>query len=354
MNLPFNVLPGSDAANAVQAVRDLDGLTLANFEEQIGPILKQYHVDPVTASALNETARQVTTNNPNIELKPLTESLVGTAIADPRVAGNNARQAVRAGGDLSLSDREKLAVEAAGIEAEKAGGSKTLAESKAKEALKQGASPEMAAESAATAAVASAVASNPEFASGLEVFGYFKAMVQGIVIETNLSNERHEVKNKTDWIIGAAFIQNTAVDLTVDCHYYHAHAQRDVSRRTYALNTYLAGYYMTSPDPWTFTGMSVGASVATGSVYKDIISPGVIKVTKAKKDFYYAGMTVEGVDKTMSSAHRMADKGLIKIKLKSTLTFLGGNPKFSSIPPMLGSLSSKLKSKISRSGNSGP
>ncbi|WP_459617463.1 hypothetical protein [Bordetella sp. 2513F-2] len=347
MTLPFNVLPGSDAASAVEAVRQLD-LRSDMLDQQLAPILQRYNVDPVTTAAVGETARRITANNPNIALQPLAESLVGTAVADPRVAGNNARQAVLAGGsDLSRPEQEQLAIQAAGIEAEKAGADKAVAEAKAREALSQGASPEMAAQSAAAAAASAAVANNPS-ASGLEIFGYLKAMVQGVVIETNLSNERHEVTGNTDWIIRGAFVQNTAQTLEINCNEYHAQAQHDISRRSFAANIYLLGYYMTSPDPWTITGLSVSFSGATTAGYAKILSPGLIKTMKIKKDLYLSGITVGEAKDTFHRTHKVIDKALVTVRLKNKLLYLGGNPSMGSIPSKLKGIPAKLTSIVTR------
>ncbi|MBO9354458.1 hypothetical protein GG851_10675 [Bordetella petrii] len=347
MTLPFSVLPGSDAAKAIDevALLDLDAQTL---DQQIAPILQKYNVDPVTGASIGETARQIIASNPEIELQPLAESLVGTAVADPRVAGYNAREAVRAGGNMSQAEQEELAIQAAGVEAEKAGGDKALAESKAEEAISQGASPEMAAQSAAASAVSVAVA-NKEGPSELVIFGYLKAMVKGVVIETIKGDEKHEVTGKTLWDIqNGAFIQITANDLHINCGEYHAEARHDVSRRSFGANLYLKGYYMESPTPWTLTGMSASVSAASASAYTRIYSFGGLKTTHAKKDYYYAGIGMGSFDKTWENCHQGIGRKLVHIGLnKDRLLFLVGSP----VGPVKAALK-KLKIKKSSGGSS--
>ncbi|MBV7481796.1 hypothetical protein [Bordetella sp. BOR01] len=351
MTLPFNILPDSDAAKAVEEVRLLD-LNAQNLDQQIAPILQKYNVDPVTGAAIGETARQIVASNPNIGLQPLAESLVGTAVADPRVAGYNAREAVRAGGNLSQSEQEELAVQAAGVEAEKAGGDKAVAEGKAKEALSQGASPEMAAQSAAAAAVSAAVANNAG-PSGLEIFGYLKAMVKGVVIETIKGDERHEVTGQTLWDIqSGAFIQTTANDLNINCTEYHAEARHDVSRRSFAANVYVKGYYMESPSPWALTGLSASIAGASASAYAFIYSFGGLKTTHAKKDLYFAGIGMGSFEKTFESAHQRIDRTLVKIGLnEDRLLFLVGSP-VGPVKSGLGSAKSKISGMFSKKSNS--
>lgn len=322
MALPFNVLPNSDAARAIEAVRALE-LSRDTLDEQLEPILRGYKVDSVTRAAVGESARRVTATNPDIALQPLAESLVGSAVADPRVAGNNARETVKGGSKLSRSEQEALAIKAAGDEAERAGASRESAEGKARVALSKGASPEMAAQSAAAAAASQAVASHSN-GSTFEIFGHLKALVQGVVIETIEGNESYEVTGNTTWKIDNALIQTTADTLEVNCTNYHAEAGHDVSRSTYVANMYLLGYYMTSPNPWTITGLSAAFTATTNAAYVNIFSPGVVKTAKIKRDLYASGLTVGEARDTVKQVKKMSHRGVIKIKQKSKMMILGG------------------------------
>jgi len=326
----FVPLPGSDAEAAVNAVRGIQGLTIDNFDASVAPIWETYNIDPVTASAVSETAHNVMARDPNADIDTVAQDLVGRTVADPSVAGNNAREAVLRGSEgLSPGQQQKLALDAAGDAAEKAGADRATAESKAQEALDNGASPEVAAESAATAAAAEALIKNPasfDSVSGFDIMGYLKAMVQGVVIETNLGTETHTVKEQTWWNIDGSFVQTTADALTINCHQYHAEADTDIAESPVSMNFYLQGYEMNSPRPYTFSLLSLAGSALTASAYVNITSLGVVKTTVATRDLYLVGAVMGSVEDQFQRSHQAIDKALVRIHVAGLLNFLGGNP----------------------------
>jgi len=326
----FVPIPGSDAEAAVNEIRNIPNLTIDNFDEMVAPIWEKYNIDPVTAEAVSETAHNVMSRNPKANMDTVAEDLVGRTVADPSVAGNNAREAVHRGSEgLKPSEQNQLAVKAAGDAAEKAGGDRATAESKAQEAIDKGASPEMAAESAATAATAEALVKNSaSFAdvSGFDIMGYLKAMVQGVVIETNLGTETHTVKGETWWNIDGSFVQTTANELTINCNKYHAEADTDIAESPVSMNFYLQGYKMTSPNPFTFSGLSLAGNGATTSGYINVTSLGFIKTTVATRDVYLVGAVMGSVEDQFERSSKALENALVRVHVAGLLNFLGGNP----------------------------
>ncbi|HYG42529.1 MAG TPA: hypothetical protein VEA17_06375 [Bordetella sp.] len=355
----FVPLPGSDAEAAVKAIQSVPDLTIDNFDASVAPIWEKYNIDPVTAEAVSETAHNVMSTDPNANMSTVASDLVGRTVADPSVAGNNAREAVHQGSEgMSPSQQAKLAVDSAGDAAESAGADRATAESKAQEALDNGASPEMAAESAATAAASEALISNPasfDGVSGFDIMGYLKAMVQGVVIETNLSTETQTVKGETWWNIDGAFVQTTANELTINCQKYHAEASTDISESPVGMNFYLKGYEMYSPNPFTFSGLSLAGSIATASAYGFISSLGVVKTTVATRDLYLVGASMGAAQKQFQRSHAAIDRALVRIHIARGLQFLGGNPSpaVKSAAGKLGNLAKGIASKVKKK-NKGP
>src|SRR3546814_6969188 len=99
----------------------------------------------MTRTAVGEAATQLAGDPAHPDTSALAQQLVGTAVADPKVAGNQAKSRVLAQPDLPEQQQKDLAVKAAGEEAKKAGGSSSVAQDQAREAMNQGATPAMAA-----------------------------------------------------------------------------------------------------------------------------------------------------------------------------------------------------------------
>ena len=356
----FVPLPGSDAQAAMAEIRATPNLTLDNFDATVGPIWEKYNIDPVSAEAVREAAHRTMANNPGADMNSVAADLVGRTIADPTVAGSNARAAVRAGGEkLTPAEQARRAVTAAGDAAEAAGADRAVAESKAQQALDAGASPESAAESAATAAVADALVKNSssfDSVSGFDIMGYLKAMVQGVVIETNLSTETQTTKGETNWKIDGSFVQATAGALTINCRNYHAEASTDISESPVGMNFYLKGYEMYSPQPFTFSGLALTATGATSSAYAVIASLGTVKTTVATRDLYLSGVTMGSAQKQFQRSHAAIDKALVRLHVARTLQFLGGNPSpaVKSAATKLGGAAANLASKFKKKGKGAP
>ncbi|CAM4331975.1 hypothetical protein BOTU111921_23860 [Bordetella tumbae] len=321
MSLPFNVIPGSDADKAAQRIGMVD-LTPGNIGTEVSDVLKDYGVDPLTNAAASETVTQLAKNNPNANLTELAQGVVGSAVADPNVAGNKAKQRVLdEGKDVNASDQNDLAVTAAGEEAEKAGGDKNVARAKTKEALSEGLPPALAAQAGAAVAVAIAVAQNPS-APGLEIFGYLKAMVQGLVTETYLGNETKTVTNKTDWKITNTYIQTTTSKLTIDCLNYTATADHDESIIDKSNSIYWGGYTMESPNPVSKSLLSLGYSSITGAFHWQKTAA----IAPAKEigflgDFYVAAVTTLKEDRHNTAVKNFVSRSLIKLWSAGKLIF---------------------------------
>ncbi|MDM9559766.1 MULTISPECIES: hypothetical protein [Bordetella] len=273
---PFDVLPGSSAA-AAAAEAGRKTYELTGFGSSLTPILEKYGVDPVTAAAVSAAGDQLAMRQDpaqcripmsSEEMSGLAESLVGSAVADPRVAGNQARNAVQnADPGLSKSELEALAATEAGDAAEAAGGDRALAEAKARDAMAQGVAPAMAAYAAAASAAATAVSGNPDSSPGIEIFGYLKALVQGLVTETYLAKETKTVQNATNWTIGATFVQTTTGTLRINCNKYLADAETDHVDIDHTMSHYKAGYEVEAPSPVFRTSTSVTAATQLNAVY---------------------------------------------------------------------------------------
>lgn len=255
MGTPYAVLPGSEAA-AAAAEAAAKTYTLDGFGDSLKEIMEGYGVDPVTAAAVGAAGDELAQRpgrKPMAEkdLPGLAESLVGAAVADPRVAGNQASKAFEQNATgLSKSEQEALAVTAAGDAAEDAGADRASAEQKAREALSAGVPPAIAAEAGAASAAAIAVTSNPDATPGIEIFGYLKARVQGLVTETYLADENKKVTGLTQWKIEkGSFFQTTSGELHINCKNYLAHADIDHVDTDRSNTKYLAGYETSAPNP---------------------------------------------------------------------------------------------------------
>lgn len=321
MSLPFNVIPGSDADKAAQQI-GMVHLTPSNIGTEVSSVLKDYGVDPLTNAAASEAVTQLAQSNPKTDLTELAQGVVGSAVADPNVAGNKAKQRVQdAGTDLNTEAQNNLAVTAAGEEAEKAGGDKSVAAAKTKEAISEGLSPPLAAQAGAAVAVAIAVAQNPS-APGLEIFGYLKAMVQGLVTETYLGNETKTVTNKTDWTITNSYIQTTSSKLTIDCLNYTATADHDESIIDRSNSIYWGGYTMESPDPVSKSLLSLGYSSLTGAVHlQKTAAIAAAKEIGFLGDIYVAAVTTLKEDRHNTAVKNFVSRSVIKIWSAGKLIF---------------------------------
>jgi len=321
MSAPFNVIPGSDADKAAQQIGLLD-LKPGNIGTHVADVLNQYGVGPLTTSAASEAASQLARNNPRADLSGLAKGVVGSAVADPSVAASKARQRVSEGSaGLTSQQQNELAATVAGEEAAKAGGSASAAQDKTREAISQGLSPAMAAQAGAAAAVALAVAANPS-SPGLEIYGYLKALVQGLVTETYLGTEKKTVVNETDWKITNSYIQTTSSKLTMDCLNYRAEAEHDESIIDRSNSIYWGGYTMESPNPLSKSWFSFGYSSLTGAVHWQktaAIAP--IKEIGFLGDFYVAAVTTKKEDKHNEMVKNAVSRSLIKLWSVGKLIF---------------------------------
>ncbi|MCD0501504.1 hypothetical protein [Bordetella petrii] len=321
MSTPFNVIPGS---NAEKAVQEIAGLTFeqANIVSNITPILEKYGVDSVTTSAVEAAATKLA-ENPRMDLSYLAQGLVGTSVADPRVAGNDAKARVAAGQEnLSTAEQEMLAITAAGDAAEAAGADRSLAEAEAGKAISQGMSPQMAAYAGAAAAAAVAAANNPVGNPGIEIFGYLQALVQGLVMETYLKTEDKTVASSTNWKIVNNFIQTTTGQLHVYCKNYIADAKSDVSDSDFSFGIYQKGYTMEAVDPEMTTGISVGVSGASYTRYDyKIISLAVYKETIFAWDFYISPLGTTKMNQSDTDTDKTKHKTVVGIHSRSNTKF---------------------------------
>lgn len=314
----FTPIPGSAAAQAMEGVSRL-ALDSSNVGRHIKTILVDYGVDRMTASAASEAAMQIAAENPTIvdptsghilqqgvDLQNLARSLIGNTVADPRVAANAAAlQVEQLSAGVSDDARAKNAVAIAGEQAAKAGASRAVAESKTKDALAAGMSPREAAMAGTAAAVSLSVANNPS-SSGLEIFGYLKAMVLGLVTETYLGSETKNIQNSSDWTVANNFIQNTVGDLTINCAHYRATADEDDSIADHSEANYVAGYQMYALHPLTIVGASAGfAGVSSSFAWAKWSSIAPLKEIVFAGDFY---VTLVGTTVTEEKREKVRQK----------------------------------------------
>lgn len=324
MSGPFNVLPNSLAERAVNEVAALDFSDIATvpLSSKISPILDKYGVDPVTQSAV-EAAADSLASRPETNISELAQGLIGSAVSDPRVAGNQAKLSVEEGQPgLTDEQQEEAAITAAGDAAEDAGADRSVAEREAKDALSQGVSPAMAAYAGAAIAVTAAVSANPAANPGIEIFGYLKALVTGMVRETYLKEENKDVKLKTTWTIGGDFIQTTSSEFKVICKDYFAEAESDSAESDSSSGDYKKGYRMECPAP-NFTRVA-SWSVAwakADSRYQKISSMAAYKLTIFGVDCYAAILGTARRNVTDEKVQERKDKYLIGIHSRSRTNF---------------------------------
>lgn len=293
MSVPFYIIPGSDAAKAAQRLETIH-LTPANYNTELRGLLSDYGVDKVTQDAVLETANQINNFQPPYTTDPvsdksrdLAQALAANAVADPRVAAGKAEQRVLALKGKDDAEIKAAAIDAAGDEAEKAGGKRADAEKKAKSLMGEGVSPEMAASAATAFVVAEAVAVQPS--SGLQIFGHLKALVQNDIDEKYFANETKTVTGKSNQNYGPTFKQDTANTLEIDCKNYLAQAFFDFSIIPKSNSEYLQGYTFKSPAPLSIIPTaSLSAYIGTGTVALGVVSRSLCKVTFPLIDMYVA------------------------------------------------------------------
>lgn len=322
----FTPIPGSSAADAVARVSRLT-LDQSNIQSSVMDVLLDSGVDRMTASAASEAAAQIASNNPTIrdpvtgevtkqgvDLQNLAQNLVGNTVADPRVAANSAGTRVdQLPASLSDQERADQAVAIAGEEAAKAGASSSAAQDKTREALAAGMSPRDAAVAGTAAAVSIAVANNPS-PSGLEIFGYLNAMVQGLVMETYLGTETRTINNFSEWTVDNSFIQNTAGALTVNCSHYRATADHDESIAEHSVGIYSGGYEMYALHPLTAVGGSAsGALLSTAVTWAKLSSIAPLKEIAFGGDFYVTLLTTEVTEDQRKNARKNLQNSVISL-----------------------------------------
>lgn len=320
MTRPFNIIPGSDAEHAMQEIAKTD-LTHGNLAGGMKQVLDKYGVSPLTSSAATEAAQQLAGNNPQINTSELAQNIVGSAVADPTVAANKAMADVAAQQGLSLEEKQEYAVAAAGREAIKAGADGPAAQQQARQAMDQGMTPEQAAYAGTAAAVAAAVANNPS-PSGFEIYGYLKAMVQDLVMETYLGTEKKDVTNVTTWNIGSTWLQTTSTSLTINCSNYTAEAKDDTSILDKSKNFYWGGYTMTSPNPVSKSWFSLSMSGVTTSTYGyKIASIAALKTVAPMRDLYVALLSTDKFTKKDLRAGKIVCKTMLHICRRAKTIF---------------------------------
>lgn len=329
----FKPIPGSSAADAIREIASRE-LTRGNISSEIDAVLRQYGVDPMTRAAASESAARIVQNNPptdthaGVDINQLAQDLVGNAVADPRVAANKAAAGVDAlDPSLSRAEQNAQAVAIAGEQAAAAGGDRATAESKTREALAQGVPPRQAAMAGAAAAVSIALADNPS-PSGLEVFGHFRALVQGLVMETYLADERKEVTNLSHWDVTNSFIQTTALDLTINCKDYLATADHDESIIDKSASAYIGGYHMYALFPFSATitsGNIAGASTTVNWAKMSSIAP--YKEIGFLGDYYIALVGTEVTEQHQTNAQNKIRQTGMAIVNAAKVKFSGGSSK---------------------------
>src|SRR5690606_25884620 len=155
-----------------------------------------------------------------------------------------------------------------------------------------------------------AVADNPS-PSGLEIFGYFKAMVQGMVTETYLGTETKHVTNLSRWEVDNSFIQNTAGTLTVNCAHYTATADHDESITDHSFGIYKGGYEMYALHPLTMVwGSASGAALSTTVTWAKLSSIAPLKEIAFGGDVYVSILGTEVTDDERERARKKIKQAL--------------------------------------------
>ncbi len=312
----FNILPGSEAEKAIQEVLRQD-VNASNFQTVLQTSLDDHGVDSLTQTAVSETANQLSAGKSDAQLKELVKDLVGTAVADPRLASNKAKSLVENAPKMSQAEKRQLAVTTAGNQAVNAGADRALAQEETQKALDEGMTPAQAAQAGTAAAVAAAVSSGSG-ASSLIIFGHLKAMVMSFVMDTYLGTENKTVDGLTHWNIVSSFAQQTTATLKITCSKYETIATHDTSDVATSKSFYSFAYKMTSPHPFSKTtgwGFSfAGASV--NGYYGRWISLAPVKIVAPYKDLYLALISGELAEKYVNNPVKsFYERALLRIQM---------------------------------------
>lgn len=302
---------------AVRAMSAIEAMELNPDPTQIGPqiapIMDHYGVNPSAQVDVIQRVRESVTHGGTSgdDLNPFVREAVGRAVADPRVAGEQAREAViDAGQDRQGDDLKQHAVRVAGQKAAMTGASSQDAEVLAQDYLDQGMSPSAAAQAAAMVTAARHMG----FPAGFEIFGRLTARVSGLVVETNRGDEEKTVTNETVWDIDQSLVQTAIDKYTINCHNYHATADHDVSSGNLSMGFHWGGYQMFSPQPISLTGLSVGAAATLNTAYVTSMQGTPYRLAIPKMgDFYATLVAVSATGKSKGAETREVSKQLLDI-----------------------------------------
>ncbi|CAM4220285.1 hypothetical protein GCM10027287_52250 [Bordetella muralis] len=311
--MTFDLATNPEAASAMSAIEALE-LTPdpTQIGSQIAPIMDRYGVNPsAQVDVIQRIRGRLKPGMTGDDLNPFVREAVGRAVADPRVAGEQAREAVtEAGQTLKGDDLRQHAVQVAGQKAAMTGASSQDAEVRTQKYLDQGMSPSAAAQAGAMVAVARHMG----FPEGFEIFGRLTARVSGLVIETNRGREEKTVTNETVWDIDQSLVQTAIESYAINCHNYKATADHDVSSGNLSMGFHWGGYQMFSPQPISLTGLSVGAAATLNTAYVTSMqgTPYRLAIPMAG-DFYATLVAVSATGKAKGAETREVSKQLLDI-----------------------------------------
>lgn len=241
-NIP-RVLPGSEAAEAVDEVgQHFAGTGTAPapdaYEKFVKKTIMAHGGDPVTAATSAKTAALLAEDDPS-NAQSIAEHVVGTTLADPSVAAQDASNGVtdrlKGMGDKAknLTDEQQkaLAFEQANRAAKNAG----IVDTKSSQAMQadinkyidQGMSPGQAAAAAVAAVAAQSVAMAD--AGSFSIFGYLTLLVTG--------NTHYIFKNKEDMTIANNAIHNHLSSTTYEMAGHDMYVQCTTIKTTASLDT---------------------------------------------------------------------------------------------------------------------
>lgn len=302
-----------EAARAMDAIGAMELTPDPNIiGSQIAPVMDRYGVNPsAQVDVIQRIRERLKPGTDGDDLNSFVQEAVGRAVADPRVAGEQAREAVtEAGQDLQGDDLRQHAVQVAGQKAAMTGASSQDAEVLAQEYLDQGMSPSAAAQAAAMVTAARHMG----FPAGFEIFGRLKARVSGLVVETNRGDEEKTVTNETVWDIDQSLVQTAIDSYTINCHNYHATADHDVSSGNLSMGFHWGGYQMFSPQPISLTGVSVGVAATLNTAYVTSMQGTPYRFAAPMAgDFYATLVAVSATGKSKGAETKEVSKQLLDI-----------------------------------------
>ena len=255
MSGPYNILPGSAAADAVNEIASIE-LTPDNAAQEVRRIVEKHGVDKMTSSAVERAMEQLA-SNPNVDLKSVAKDIVGASVANPEVAARSAQQQV-ANLPKNATDEQKqsAALNAAEQSAIDAGADGPAARKKAQALMDQGVAPEQAARLATLSVVAPAVGTSPD-ATGYEIYGYLTAHVTDYVSESYLATETRHVTGVAEHTYDNSLVLTTPKTLHIKCADYLAEANKDTSSAFFSSAIYVNGYHIDQISPRSWTGASI-------------------------------------------------------------------------------------------------